>query len=67
VEVWLAALNPSVLESVRLSGLADQLGSHRMFMNARAAVRHYQHSHIGNGINDQQPGHKQPNEGLYPP
>jgi high affinity sulfate transporter 1 len=67
VEVWLAALNPSVLESVRLSGLADQLGSHRMFMNARAAVRHYQHSHIGNGIHDQQPGHKQPNEGLYPP
>jgi MFS superfamily sulfate permease-like transporter len=60
VEVWLAALNPSVLGSVRLSGLADQLGSHRLFINARAAVRHYQHSHVGSGVIDQQPGHTQP-------
>ena len=50
VEVWLAALNPSVLESIRLSGLADHLGSGRLFINARAAIRHHLHGSEGDGI-----------------
>jgi anti-anti-sigma factor len=53
IEVWLAALNPSVLESIRLSGLADHLGSGRLFINARAAIRHYQHVREGGGIVNQ--------------
>jgi high affinity sulfate transporter 1 len=40
--VWLAGLNPSVLEYVRSSGFADQLGKERLFFNARAVIRHYQ-------------------------
>lgn len=41
VELWLAGLNPGVLENVRRSGLAKQLGSARMLFNARAAIRQY--------------------------
>lgn len=44
VSLWLAGLNPGVLENVRRSGLADQLGESRMLFNARAAIRHYQQS-----------------------
>lgn len=42
VELWLAGLNPGVLENVRRSGLARQLGADRMLFNARAAIRQYQ-------------------------
>ena len=42
--LWLAGLNPGVLENVRRSGLADQLGESRMLFNARAAIRQYQQS-----------------------
>jgi hypothetical protein len=42
VEVWLAGLNPGVLEMVRHSGLADRLGRERMLFNARAAIERYQ-------------------------
>jgi hypothetical protein len=42
VTVWLAALNPGVLESVRSSGLADRLGRERLLFNARAAIRKFQ-------------------------
>ena len=42
VTLWLAGLNPGVLENVRRSGLADQLGESRMLFNARAAIRQYQ-------------------------
>jgi MFS superfamily sulfate permease-like transporter len=41
VEVWLAGLNPGVLEMVRHSGLADRLGRERMLFNARAAIERY--------------------------
>lgn len=41
--MWLAGLNPSVLEGVRASGLAEKLGKERMLFNARAAISHYQH------------------------
>ena len=41
VTVWLAGLNPDVLDYVRSSGLADRLGKDRMFANARAGIRRY--------------------------
>ena len=44
ITVWLAALNPAVLECVRLSELADRLGPNRLFFNARAVIRKYQES-----------------------
>jgi sulfate permease, SulP family len=40
--LWLVGLNPSVLEIVRHSGLADRLGHERMLFNARAAIERYQ-------------------------
>ena len=40
--VWLAALNPGVLEVVRNSGLAERLGRDRMLFNARAVIERYQ-------------------------
>ena len=36
ITVWLAALNPSVLECIRSSALADRLGQERLLFNARA-------------------------------
>ena len=41
VTVWLAGLNPDVLDYIRRSGLADRLGKERMFPNARAGVRRF--------------------------
>jgi MFS superfamily sulfate permease-like transporter len=41
IEVWLAALNPSVLACVRESSLAE-LGRERLLFNARAAIKKYQ-------------------------
>ena len=40
--VWLAGLNPGVMECVKTSGLADRLGRERLFFNARAVIRHYE-------------------------
>jgi high affinity sulfate transporter 1 len=40
--LWLAGLNPGVLEVVRRSGLADRLGRERLLFNARAAIARYQ-------------------------
>ncbi|WP_374088941.1 SulP family inorganic anion transporter [Methylomicrobium lacus] len=40
--LWLVGLNPSVLEVVRRSGLADRLGRERMMFNVRAAIKRYQ-------------------------
>jgi len=42
IVVWLAALNPGVLEVVRSSGLAERLGRDRLLFNARAAIERYQ-------------------------
>ena len=42
VEVWLAALNPGVLASVRNTDLDARLGRERMLFNARAAIERYQ-------------------------
>ena len=38
VTLWLAGLNPNVLEDVRHAGFDRQLGAERMFFNARAAL-----------------------------
>ena len=40
--IWLAALNPGVLETVRHAGLDQRLGRERMLFNARAAIERYQ-------------------------
>ena len=40
--VWLAGLNPGVMEMMRHAGMDQRLGADRMLFNARAAVEHYQ-------------------------
>jgi hypothetical protein len=40
--VWLAALNPGVLATVRNTNLDARLGRERMLFNARAAIERYQ-------------------------
>ena len=42
VVVWLAGLNPGVLEMVRHTALADRLGRDRLLFNARVAIERYQ-------------------------
>jgi sulfate permease, SulP family len=42
VTVWLAALNPSVLATIRASPLEERLGRERLLFNAREAIRKYQ-------------------------
>lgn len=39
--VWLAGLNPGVLETFRHAGLAERLGPDRLLFNARAAIEKY--------------------------
>jgi high affinity sulfate transporter 1 len=40
--VWLAGLNPSVLETAQHAGLEERLGRERMHFNARTAIECYQ-------------------------
>jgi anti-anti-sigma regulatory factor len=42
VEIWLAALNPEVLELVRKTPLAERLGRERMFFTVEDAVAAYE-------------------------
>jgi high affinity sulfate transporter 1 len=42
IEVWMAALNPGVLETARHAGLDQRLGRERLLFNARAAIERYQ-------------------------
>ncbi len=42
VTLWLAGLNPGVLEVVRRAGLDRQLGPDRLLFNARVAIEHFQ-------------------------
>ena len=51
--VWLAGLNPGVLEVVRHSGLDERLGRERMLFNARAAIERYQAQAKAGGIRDE--------------
>ena len=50
ITLWLAGLNPGVLEVVRKAGLAERLGGERMLFNARAAIERFQtlQTEIGN-------------------
>ena len=41
VAVWLAGLNPDVLEYVRSSEFADKLGRDRLLFNTRTAIEQY--------------------------
>jgi MFS superfamily sulfate permease-like transporter len=43
--LWLAGLNPDVLEVVRRSGLAERLGRERMLFNTRIAIERYKALH----------------------
>jgi SulP family sulfate permease len=52
VTVWLAGLNPGVLEGVRASGLADRLGRDRLLFNVRAAIHKFE---AGGGVGDNKP------------
>jgi sulfate permease, SulP family len=49
ITIWLAALNPNVLECIRSSGLAARLGQERLLFNARAAITKYQERGVSNG------------------
>ncbi|WP_244480448.1 STAS domain-containing protein, partial [Rhizobium sp. Root1220] len=42
VTLWLAGLNPDVLEYVRASGFAERLGEGRMFSTVRAGIDRYE-------------------------
>jgi high affinity sulfate transporter 1 len=44
IEMWLAALNPTVLEVVKHSRLGEVLSEQRMFFNVQMAVERYQRS-----------------------
>ena len=39
--VWLAGMNPGVLEVARRAGLDERLGRDRLLFNARAAIERY--------------------------
>ena len=49
VTLWLAALNPSALKVVRLSGLSEVLGPERLLFNARAAIERFTALHAEEG------------------
>ena len=42
ITLWLAGLNPGVLEVVRHTALAERLGRERMLFNTRAAIERFQ-------------------------
>ena len=44
VMLWLARLNPGVLEMVQRSPLGETLGRERMFLNTEQAIARYQAS-----------------------
>ncbi|MBX5237572.1 SulP family inorganic anion transporter [Rhizobium sp. NLR22b] len=41
ITVWLAGLNPDVLDYLRASGFADELGRERLFFSMHAALQRY--------------------------
>ncbi|PDT02723.1 sodium-independent anion transporter [Rhizobium chutanense] len=41
ITVWLAGLNPDVLDYLRASGFADKLGRERLFFSVHAALQRY--------------------------
>jgi MFS superfamily sulfate permease-like transporter len=49
IVVWLAGMNPGVLEVARNAGLDQRLGRERMLFNARAAIERYQALQVETG------------------
>ncbi len=49
ITVWLAGMNPGVLEVARRAGLDVRLGRERLLFNARAAIEKYQAMQAGGG------------------
>jgi len=47
IEVWVAGLNPGVLEVVRRAGFAERLGPDRLLVDARAAIRKHEATKAG--------------------
>jgi SulP family sulfate permease len=47
IMLWLAALNPAVLEVVKNSRLGEVLGRQRMLFNVQTAVGRYQQNRSG--------------------
>jgi high affinity sulfate transporter 1 len=47
--LWLAGLNPGVLEVVRHAGLDQRLGRERLLFNARKAIEQYQAMQVAGG------------------
>jgi len=41
ITLWVAAMNPGVLDRVKRSALGERLGRERMFFNRRTAVEAY--------------------------
>jgi high affinity sulfate transporter 1 len=69
VTVWLAGLNPDVLNYIRSSGLADHLGTDRMFTNARIGISRYLEAPAADGRNadaDGRGGRSNRQDGLKP-
>lgn len=56
VTLWLANLNPDVLDYVRASGFAEHLGESRMFKRVDDGVRHFQRGFDLLSSNQQKPG-----------
>jgi len=50
IVVWLAGLNPGVLEVLRHTDLDERLGHERMLFNARAAIERYQALYPKTGV-----------------
>jgi MFS superfamily sulfate permease-like transporter len=48
--VWLAGMNPGVLEVAQRAGLDQRLGRERMLFNARAVIERYQAQQAGGAI-----------------
>jgi hypothetical protein len=46
VVLWLAGLNPDVLDYIRASGFIERLQGERMFSSVRTGIDQYQSSHI---------------------
>ena len=54
ITVWLAALNPSVLQCIRSSALAERLGRERLLSECAPAIRKYQESDLSPDEDDEQ-------------
>jgi anti-anti-sigma factor len=56
VVVWMAGMNPGVLEVARRAGLDQRLGRDRLLFNARAAIERYRGLRVADGGAASSPG-----------